>query len=347
MKKLILTTGLLWSIFSLAQETATCPVTGKTVSVNKENAHGGPNTADYQAMQGVNPNAAAAPASKGSSNVDKNKQWWPNQLNLSVLRQNSELSDPMGANFDYAKEFQSLDYEALKKDLNALMTQSQDWWPADFGNYGPFMIRMAWHSAGTYRSGDGRGGSRAGQQRFAPLNSWPDNGNLDKARRLLWPIKQKYGNKISWADLMILAGNVALENMGFKTFGFAGGRVDVWEPESHVYWGSENKWLDHARSTEGKLENPLAATQMGLIYVNPEGPVGNPDPAVQQSPARRPARKRRRQLFAAGVLELADGHGQRRAHYSAGADGARIRAGVLHRSRPDRQGACHHAADRG
>jgi catalase-peroxidase len=280
MKKLILTTGLLWSIFSVAQETATCPVTGKTVSVNKENAHGGPNSADYQSMQGVNPHAAAAPASKGSSNVDKNKQWWPNQLNLSVLRQNSELSDPMGANFDYAKEFQSLDYEALKKDLNTLMTQSQDWWPADFGNYGPFMIRMAWHSAGTYRSGDGRGGSRAGQQRFAPLNSWPDNGNLDKARRLLWPIKQKYGNKISWADLMILAGNVALENMGFKTFGFAGGRVDVWEPESHVYWGSENKWLDHARSNEGKLENPLAATQMGLIYVNPEGPAGNPDPIL-------------------------------------------------------------------
>jgi catalase-peroxidase len=187
----------------------------------------------------------------------------------------------MGANFDYAKEFQSLDYQALKKDLAQLMTQSQEWWPADFGNYGPFMIRMAWHSAGTYRSGDGRGGSRAGQQRFAPLNSWPDNGNLDKARRLLWPIKQKYGNKISWADLMILTGNVALEDMGFKTFGFAGGRADVWEPESHVYWGPETKWLDDKRYSEGrKLENPLAAVQMGLIYVNPEGPNGNPDPVL-------------------------------------------------------------------
>lgn len=213
-------------------------------------------------------------ATKGTSNKD----WWPNQLNLEVLRQNSEKSNPLGKNFDYKKEFQSLDYEGLKKDLTALMTQSQDWWPADFGNYGPLFIRMAWHSAGTYRTGDGRGGSRAGQQRFAPLNSWPDNANLDKARRLLWPIKQKYGNKISWADLFILTGNVALESMGFKTFGFAGGREDVWEPESNVYWGSETKWLDIARSKEGKLENPLAATQMGLIYVNPEGPAGNPDP---------------------------------------------------------------------
>jgi len=208
-----------------------------------------------------------------------NGDWWPNQLNLSVLRQNSSLSDPMGENFDYRKEFQSLDYVALKKDIRALMTQSQDWWPADFGHYGPFFIRMAWHSAGTYRTGDGRGGSRAGQQRFAPLNSWPDNGNLDKARRLLWPIKQKYGKKISWADLMILTGNVALEDMGFKTFGFAGGREDVWEPESNVYWGKEKKWLDDQRYSEGrKLENPLAAVQMGLIYVNPEGPNGNPDP---------------------------------------------------------------------
>jgi catalase-peroxidase len=216
---------------------------------------------------------------KQGMNGTNNNDWWPNQLNLSVLRQNSSLSDPMGENFDYRKEFQSLDYVALKKDIRALMTQSQDWWPADFGHYGPFFIRMAWHSAGTYRTGDGRGGSRAGQQRFAPLNSWPDNANLDKARRLLWPIKQKYGKKISWADLMILTGNVALEDMGFKTFGFAGGREDVWEPESNVYWGKEKKWLDDQRYSEGrKLENPLAAVQMGLIYVNPEGPNGNPDP---------------------------------------------------------------------
>ncbi len=216
---------------------------------------------------------------KQGMNGTNNNDWWPNQLNLSVLRQNSSLSDPMGENFDYRKEFQSLDYVALKKDIRALMTQSQDWWPADFGHYGPFFIRMAWHSAGTYRTGDGRGGSCAGQQRFAPLNSWPDNANLDKARRLLWPIKQKYGKKISWADLMILTGNVALEDMGFKTFGFAGGREDVWEPESNVYWGKEKKWLDDQRYSEGrKLENPLAAVQMGLIYVNPEGPNGNPDP---------------------------------------------------------------------
>jgi catalase-peroxidase len=191
------------------------------------------------------------------------------------------MSNPMGADFDYNKEFKKLDYVALKNDLRNLMTDSQDWWPADFGHYGGLFIRMAWHSAGTYRSGDGRGGSRAGQQRFAPLNSWPDNGNLDKARRLLWPIKQKYGNKISWADLMILTGNVALESMGFKTFGFAGGRADVWEPESNVYWGSETKWLDDKRYSEGrKLESPLAAVQMGLIYVNPEGPNGNPDPVL-------------------------------------------------------------------
>lgn len=216
---------------------------------------------------------------KTSNHGTSNRDWWPNQLNLNILRQNSNLSNPMDSAFDYAKAFKSLDYLALKKDLKALMTQSQDWWPADFGHYGPFFIRMAWHSAGTYRSGDGRGGARAGQQRFAPLNSWPDNGNLDKARRLLWPIKQKYGNKISWADLMILTGNVALEDMGFKTFGFAGGREDVWEPESHVYWGSEKKWLDDKRyEGDRKLESPLAAVQMGLIYVNPEGPNGNPDP---------------------------------------------------------------------
>ena len=212
----------------------------------------------------------------GSAN--SNKDWWPNQLDLSVLRQNSNLSNPMGYEFNYKKAFNSLDYFALKEDIRKVLTQSQDWWPADFGHYGPFFIRMAWHSAGTYRTGDGRGGSRAGQQRFSPLNSWPDNGNLDKARRLIWPIKMKYGNKISWADLMVLTGNVALEDMGFKTFGFAGGREDVWEPESHVYWGKEKKWLDDNRYSDGrKLENPLAAVQMGLIYVNPEGPNGKPD----------------------------------------------------------------------
>jgi catalase-peroxidase len=218
---------------------------------------------------------------KTTSGSTTNSDWWPNQLNLSVLRQNSNLSNPMGPNFDYSKAFTALDYYALKKDLKDLMTTSQEWWPADFGHYGPLFIRMAWHSAGTYRTGDGRGGASAGQQRFAPLNSWPDNANLDKARRLLWPIKQKYGNKISWADLMVLTGNVALESMGFKTFGFAGGRADVWEPEMDVYWGSESKWLDDKRYSDGrKLENPLAAVQMGLIYVNPEGPNGNPDPKL-------------------------------------------------------------------
>ena len=207
-----------------------------------------------------------------------NRDWWPEQLNLRLLRQHSSLSDPMGPAFDYAKEFKSLDLAAVKKDLLALMTDSQDWWPADFGHYGPLFIRMAWHSAGTYRVGDGRGGAGAGQQRFAPINSWPDNANLDKARRLLWPIKRKYGRKISWADLMILTGNVALESMGFKTFGFAGGREDVWEPEE-VYWGSEDTWLGDKRySGDRDLEKPLGAVQMGLIYVNPEGPNGNPDP---------------------------------------------------------------------
>ena len=214
-----------------------------------------------------------------ASSGPQNQDWWPNQLKLNILRQNSSLSDPMGKKFNYAEEFKSLDLAAVKKDLTALMTDSQDWWPADFGHYGPLFIRMAWHSAGTYRIGDGRGGAGAGQQRFAPLNSWPDNVNLDKARRLLWPIKQKYGKKISWADLMILAGNVALESMGFKTFGFAGGREDVWEPEQDVYWGAEKEWLGDKRySGERDLENPLAAVQMGLIYVNPEGPNGNPDP---------------------------------------------------------------------
>ncbi|MEW6585043.1 MAG: catalase/peroxidase HPI [Nitrospirota bacterium] len=208
-----------------------------------------------------------------------NRDWWPNQLRLDILHQHSSKSNPMGEDFNYAKEFKSLDLAAVKKDLAALMTDSQDWWPADFGHYGPLFIRMAWHSAGTYRNGDGRGGGGRGQQRFAPLNSWPDNANLDKARRLLWPIKQKYGRKISWADLMILAGNVAMETMGFKTFGFGGGREDVWEPDQDVYWGSEDKWLGDKRySGDRDLENPLAAVQMGLIYVNPEGPNGNPDP---------------------------------------------------------------------
>ncbi|TRX22417.1 catalase/peroxidase HPI [Flavobacterium franklandianum] len=209
----------------------------------------------------------------------RNNDWWPNQLNLSILRQHSSLSNPMGEDFDYATAFKSLDLNAIKQDIFKLMTDSQDWWPADYGHYGPFFIRMAWHSAGTYRIADGRGGAGFGTQRFAPLNSWPDNVNLDKARLLLWPIKQKYGKKISWADLMILTGNCALESMGFKTFGFAGGREDVWEPAEDIYWGSEGKWLDDKRYTgDRELENPLAAVQMGLIYVNPEGPNGNPDP---------------------------------------------------------------------
>jgi len=225
-----------------------CPVTGKT------HAH---------------------PAGKGTSNRD----WWPNQVNLKVLHQHSALSNPMGEGFDYAEEFKELDLNAVKEDLYALMTDSQDWWPADWGHYGPLFIRMAWHSAGTYRMGDGRGGAGSGSQRLAPLNSWPDNVNLDKARRLLWPIKQKYGRKLSWADLMILAGNCALESMGFKTFGFGGGRVDVWEPEEDIYWGTETEWLGDKRySGDRDLENPLAAVQMGLIYVNPEGPNGEPDP---------------------------------------------------------------------
>ena len=217
------------------------------------------------------------PAGGGTSNRD----WWPNQLPLEILHQHCARSDPMDADFDYAREFQSLDLAAVKRDLHALMTDSKDWWPADFGHYGPLFVRMAWHSAGTYRTGDGRGGAGHGNQRFAPINSWPDNANLDKARRLLWPIKQKHGRKISWGDLMILAGNVALESMGFKTFGFGGGREDIWEPEKDVYWGGESKWLDDRRHTgERRLENPLAAVQMGLIYVNPEGPNGTPDPVA-------------------------------------------------------------------
>ena len=222
---------------------------------------------------------AKCPVAHGARQSHTNADWWPNQVNLRVLHQHSPLSDPMGKEFNYAEEFKTLDLNAVIKDLHALMTDSQEWWPADFGHYGPLFIRMAWHSAGTYRIGDGRGGAGAGQQRFAPLNSWPDNVNLDKARRLLWPIKQKYGRKISWADLMILAGNVGLESMGFKTFGFGGGRADVWEPEEEIYWGPEGTWLaDERYSGDRDLENPLGAVQMGLIYVNPEGPNGKPDP---------------------------------------------------------------------
>ncbi|MBT1711574.1 catalase/peroxidase HPI [Fulvivirgaceae bacterium PWU5] len=242
------------------------------------------NTATGQKSLNVNDSEATCPFHHGAlkqtaGGGTRNRDWWPNQLKLSILRQHSSLSNPMGESFDYAKEFKSLDLKAVKKDIFDLMTTSQDWWPADYGHYGPFFIRMAWHSAGTYRVGDGRGGAGAGQQRFAPLNSWPDNANLDKARLLLWPIKQKYGKKISWADLMILAGNCALESMGFKTFGYAGGREDVWEPQEEVYWGSETKWLGDERYTKSReLEAPLGAVQMGLIYVNPEGPNGNPDP---------------------------------------------------------------------
>jgi len=227
---------------------------------------------------------AATTGITGTTNSD----WWPNQLNLNILRQHDQKSNPLGDDFDYRDEFLKIDYQALKDDLYALMTDSQSWWPADYGHYGPFFIRMTWHAAGTYRTGDGRGGGGTGAQRFAPLNSWPDNGNLDKARRLLWPIKQKYGNQISWADLLILAGNVAIESMGGKTFGFAGGRPDIWHPEEDIYWGAENEWLGDKRyeSTRQSLENPLAAVQMGLIYVNPEGPNGNPDPLLSAQDVR-------------------------------------------------------------
>src|SRR5436309_2422318 len=228
----------------------------------------------------VNSTESKCPVAHGARRAQTNADWWPNHLNLKMLHQHSPLSDPMGQEFNYAEEFKSLDLNAVIKDLHALMTDSQEWWPADFGHYGPLFIRMAWHSAGTYRIADGRGGAGAGQQRFAPLNSWPDNANLDKARRLLWPIKQKYGGKLSWADLMILAGNVALESMGFKTFGFGGGRADVWEPEE-LYWGPEGTWLgDERYSGERELQNPLGAVQMGLIYVNPQGPNGKPDPVA-------------------------------------------------------------------
>jgi catalase-peroxidase len=293
-------------------------------------------------------NESKCPFISAAGGGTTNRDWWPNQLNLKILHQHSSLSDPMDEDFNYAEAFKSLDFEAVKRDLTALMTDSQDWWPADFGHYGPLFIRMAWHAAGTYRTGDGRGGAGSGQQRFAPLNSWPDNVSLDKARRLLWPIKQKYGNKISWADLIVLTGNVALESMGFKTFGFSGGRPDVWEPDEDVYWGSENKWLggdtrygkeqkvmqepgegplvaepgenEESRTDQGRyLENPLAAVQMGLIYVNPEGPEGNPDPVA--------AGKDIRETFARMAMDdeetvalIAGGHAFGKTHGAGPAD---------------------------
>src|SRR3989449_9283846 len=251
---------------------------------------------------------AKCPFTHTAGTGPSNRDWWPDQLNLKILQQHSPLSDPMGKGFNYAEEFKSLDLAAVKKDLQALMTDSQDWWPADFGHYGPLFIRMAWHSAGTYRTGDGGGGAGSGTQRFAPLNSWPDNASLDKARRLLWPIKQKYGRKISWADLMILAGNVALESMGFKTFGFGGGRADVWEPEEDVYWGPEGKWLaDERYSGDRDLSNPLAAVQMGLIYVNPEGPNGKPDPLAAARDIRETFRRMAMNDEETGAL-IAGGH---------------------------------------
>jgi catalase-peroxidase len=246
---------------------------------SSNNPHSTSGSASYQVNGNGKCPFTGGMLNKVAGSGPSNRDWWPNQLNLNILRQNSELVDPMGKDFDYAAEFKKLDLAAVKKDLHDLMTNSQDWWPADYGHYGPFFIRMAWHSAGTYRISDGRGGGGSGAQRFAPLNSWPDNANLDKARLLLWPIKQQYGRRISWADLMILAGNVAMESMGFKTFGFAGGREDVWQPEEDIYWGSEAEWLGDKRYVgDRELENPLAAVQMGLIYVNPEGPNGNPDP---------------------------------------------------------------------
>jgi catalase-peroxidase len=271
------------SLPTLAQDYSSSPAGANPhAAATAANPHAATGAVNPHAGMGANPHAGMNPHTGMKPSGTTNKDWWPNQLNVSMLRQNSEKSNPMGSDFSYIKAFKSLDYFGLKKDIAAVLTKTQDWWPADFGNYGPLFIRMAWHSAGTYRSGDGRGGARAGQQRFSPLNSWPDNTNLDKARRLLWPIKQKYGEKISWADLMVLTGNVALEQMGFKTFGFAGGRTDVWEPEVDVYWGSEKKWLDDKNRYSGdrKLENPLAAVQMGLIYVNPEGPNGVPDPVA-------------------------------------------------------------------
>src|SRR5216684_2865278 len=264
--------------------------------------------------------AGKCPVVHGTTNVGmrSNSDWWPNQLNLRILRQNSPQSDPMDEAFDYAEEFKKLDFKALKKDLHALMTDSQDWWPADFGHYGGLFIRMAWHSAGTYRIGDGRGGAGAGQQRFAPLNSWPDNVNLDKARRLLWPIKQKYGRKISWADLMIFAGNCALESMGFKTFGFGGGREDVWDPED-INWGPEDTWLGDKRySGDGAIQGPFGADHMGLIYVNPEGPNGNPDPLLAASYIRETFR-RMAMNDEETVALIAGGHTFGKAHGAASA----------------------------
>lgn len=270
MKKIVLTLSLFMVYSAYSQN--------ESADVSKCPFHQG---TSQQSANSVAEKAPTKPDNHPAMQGTSNKDWWPNQLDLSVLRHNSELSNPMGSEFNYVEAFNNLDYEALKKDIENVLTDSQDWWPADFGNYGPLFIRMAWHSAGTYRTGDGRGGTSEGQQRFAPLNSWPDNANLDKARRLLWPVKQKYGSQISWADLLILAGNVSLESMGFKTIGFAGGREDVWEPQSNVYWGKETKWLEDNRySGDRELENPLAAVQMGLIYVNPEGPNGNPDPVL-------------------------------------------------------------------
>src|ERR1700735_4746827 len=239
--------------------------------------HGNGPSANVTATETASPMHGAV--THNSRKITRNEHWWPDRLDLAVLHQNTKLADPMGQDFDYAAEFKTLDLDAVIKDLHALMPDSQSWWPADYGHYGPFFIRMAWHSAGTYRTSDGRGGAGFGTQRFAPLNSWPDNANLDKARLLLWPVKKKYGKKMSWADLMILAGNCALESMGFKTFGFGGGGADVWEPQEEVYWGSEQEWLGDKRySGDRDLENPLGAVQMGLIYVNPEGPDGKPDP---------------------------------------------------------------------
>ena len=276
MKKLLTITllamgGAATAQMSSANGAATCPFGHGSAAAESTNTQSAVQTNDKP----------TAVSNTNGTPMPTNRSWWPNQLDLSVLRQHSDMSNPMGPDFDYIKAFNALDLDAVKNDIKIILTTSQDWWPADFGHYGGLFIRMAWHSAGTYRTGDGRGGSRDGQQRFAPLNSWPDNANLDKARRLIWPVKQKYGAAISWADLMVLAGNVALESMGFKTIGFSGGRKDVWEPESNVYWGSESKWLDDQRYTgDRQLENPLAAVQMGLIYVNPEGPNGNPDPVL-------------------------------------------------------------------
>ena len=276
MKKLLTITllamvGAATAQMSSANGAATCPFGHGSAAAESTNTQNAVQTNDKP----------TAVSNTNGTPMPTNRSWWPNQLDLSVLRQHSDMSNPMGPDFDYIKAFNALDLDAVKNEIKIILTTSQDWWPADFGHYGGLFIRMAWHSAGTYRTGDGRGGSRDGQQRFAPLNSWPDNANLDKARRLIWPVKQKYGAAISWADLMVLAGNVALESMGFKTIGFSGGRKDVWEPESNVYWGSESKWLDDQRYTgDRQLENPLAAVQMGLIYVNPEGPNGNPDPVL-------------------------------------------------------------------